>query len=303
MSNETDKEHGYKWWLRYVVIPLVVACVGGGGVVAIIAALIPILIQPGNTSQPAEAVFTSTFTLEPPINTPTIEPVDTLTRVPPTDIPIITSVPTTPSVPPTPIPTHTPDSTLIRTMPPLSELNILFYDDFSTVDNDWGELENIAFIGQGKYRHVVEKEYWTYRLGLPDRTFGNVLISVNATIAEAYGDGGLAIFFRRNSDEGFYDVAFTRRGQLLISWCEPTEECHEIYTEQFSDVRLEEGVKNNFAVMTVGTQISVFFNEKWLTSVDDATLNNDGLIGLAAFNWDGTRIIVDFDDVTVYEIE
>ncbi|WP_152532174.1 hypothetical protein [Leptolyngbya sp. Heron Island J] len=35
-SNDTDNEQGYKWWLRYVVVPLF----GGGGVIAIIVALL-----------------------------------------------------------------------------------------------------------------------------------------------------------------------------------------------------------------------------------------------------------------------
>ena len=36
MSEKNDEEKGYKWWLRYVVIPLI----GGGGVIALIVALL-----------------------------------------------------------------------------------------------------------------------------------------------------------------------------------------------------------------------------------------------------------------------
>src|SRR5205085_2080970 len=40
------KETGIKWWLRYVVVPLI----GGGGVIAIIVALIPQQLKTNDTS-------------------------------------------------------------------------------------------------------------------------------------------------------------------------------------------------------------------------------------------------------------
>ena len=36
MANHSDTEQGYKWWIRYVVVPLI----GGGGLIAIIVALL-----------------------------------------------------------------------------------------------------------------------------------------------------------------------------------------------------------------------------------------------------------------------
>jgi hypothetical protein len=36
MASENNNEHGWKWWLRYIVVPLI----GGGGLVAVIVALI-----------------------------------------------------------------------------------------------------------------------------------------------------------------------------------------------------------------------------------------------------------------------
>jgi hypothetical protein len=46
----TDSEDGYKWWLRYIIVPLV----GGGGLVALLVAVIdkpspPSIVTPVTT--------------------------------------------------------------------------------------------------------------------------------------------------------------------------------------------------------------------------------------------------------------
>ena len=51
-----DNEAGYKWWLRYIVAPLI----GGGGIVAVVVALISI---PPN-EQPVETVIPQPLTIE-----------------------------------------------------------------------------------------------------------------------------------------------------------------------------------------------------------------------------------------------
>lgn len=91
MSNKTDKESekGCRWWLRYIIVPLTAACVGGGGIVAIIVALIPVVFPtppiPTTVTIPPGAVAASTPTATPisPTNTP-VPPTDTPTTEPPT---------------------------------------------------------------------------------------------------------------------------------------------------------------------------------------------------------------------------
>ncbi len=42
----SDSEHGWKWWVRFVIVPLI----GGGGVIAIVAAFISSPSPPASNS-------------------------------------------------------------------------------------------------------------------------------------------------------------------------------------------------------------------------------------------------------------
>jgi hypothetical protein len=59
-------ETGLKWWLRYVFVPLI----GGGGIIAIIAALIS---QPGATIKPAERASSTPTVVQKPEATPEVQ--------------------------------------------------------------------------------------------------------------------------------------------------------------------------------------------------------------------------------------
>lgn len=52
MTNKAEQEHGLKWWLRYVIVPVI----GGGGIVAIIVAFIAKYPFPLETSTPMSPV-------------------------------------------------------------------------------------------------------------------------------------------------------------------------------------------------------------------------------------------------------
>jgi hypothetical protein len=56
VSNETDKERGFKWWLRYVIVPII----GSGGVVAIIIAL---MTRPANSPTPPTPMVTPSLAI------------------------------------------------------------------------------------------------------------------------------------------------------------------------------------------------------------------------------------------------
>ncbi len=66
MSDQTEKEHGYKWWLRYVIVPLF----GGGGIIAIVVALIG---RPP-TTPPATAIVVPQTTINSTTLDETSEP-------------------------------------------------------------------------------------------------------------------------------------------------------------------------------------------------------------------------------------
>ncbi len=91
--SDDKQEKGVKWWTRYVIVPIVVACIGSLGMGAIIVAVI-------QNVQPPSTVIVS------PTNTPTPESIPALqsasalqtnTPVPPTNVAVL---PTATLVPP-----------------------------------------------------------------------------------------------------------------------------------------------------------------------------------------------------------
>lgn len=47
----SNEEHGYKWWLRYVIVPLSGTILGSGGLVAIFIAFSPAILERFETNQ------------------------------------------------------------------------------------------------------------------------------------------------------------------------------------------------------------------------------------------------------------
>ena len=95
MASEPSAERGLRWWLRYVVVPIIVAIVGGGGIAGIV-------IQFTSNNPPRPAV-TLTPTIVLPVASPTLTP----TKVPAEQTPtgVMPSIQVTPEAQPVPTPT------------------------------------------------------------------------------------------------------------------------------------------------------------------------------------------------------
>ena len=66
MAREPGSERGLRWWLRYIVVPIIVALIGGGGIAGIV-----VQVTSNNTPGPAA---TPIPTLVLPAALPTLTP-------------------------------------------------------------------------------------------------------------------------------------------------------------------------------------------------------------------------------------
>lgn len=126
-SSEIEK--GYKWWVRYVIVPLI----GGGGLIAIVVALLTRTPPTTSGSPPTPVVIDTTVTLDTPTAAPA-PPTDTPVPTLPTDTPVLlttTPIPTSPTPvrtktrvpsptpePPTLVPAQTPVPMFTYTLSP-----------------------------------------------------------------------------------------------------------------------------------------------------------------------------------------
>jgi hypothetical protein len=49
-DNERGNEQGSKWWIRFVIVPIVIAIIGGGGITAIAVAIVPYIFPTPQSS-------------------------------------------------------------------------------------------------------------------------------------------------------------------------------------------------------------------------------------------------------------
>jgi len=101
-----EKEHGAKWWIRYVLVPLAVAIIGGGGICSILVVAIPYIFPTPQASTNAPTTQVNPVTQI--IRITELAKVTEIIPAPPTEIaqptqPIYTLQPTI-----TPLLTNTP---------------------------------------------------------------------------------------------------------------------------------------------------------------------------------------------------
>ena len=192
-----------------------------------------------------------------------------------------------------------------KTPPPLGELNILVKDQFDSNAYGWPIIQNVSFVGNGRYQTTVSQEYWHYPLMLPNNQFQDVLLSVDAIITSSDGNGGFAFHFR-GQDNGaiYYFATVTIYGEVIIGYRNDIQgEVQDILWEKIKGLTLTEGASYNFAVINKSDLIEVYLDGEFLASIEDTQLVNSGSIALVPFNWNGSHTNVDFDNLIIAEFK
>lgn len=70
---QSENEQGLKWWIRYVIVPLVVALIGGGGLCSIVAVLLSYFLS--TNSDLTKTVVSTVSAVIIPTNTPITSPI------------------------------------------------------------------------------------------------------------------------------------------------------------------------------------------------------------------------------------
>lgn len=205
-----------------------------------------------------------------------------------------------------PFPTEPP----LATEPALIDSNpsaSAYSEDFDVDDGGWDvydEDDTWAGYVDGGYRLGVRSaEYVTWANPTWDESFANFEIEVDTRQVEGPIDNNLGILVRYQAgDENYYFFQISSDGYYSVSMLRDGE------WETLSDWETSEAIQtgldvvNRVKVVCLGEQFDFYVNDTYLTSVVDDTFAT-GNIGFAAGTFDEPGVVIEFDNLTIRELE
>ena len=192
----------------------------------------------------------------------------------------------------------------------VSETGALLYEeDFDDPGSGWSafaENDTAAGYEDGGYRIAINQpNYMAWGNPEPALDLAGLLIEVDVRQVEGPLDNNFGVFVRYQendegeqvsyywfqiSGDGFYSVDLRWEGEWisLVSW------------EPSTAINTGLGATNRIRVVCSGGQFSFYVNDVHLADVVDGTIGR-GSIGLAAGTFDESGVVVQFDDLRMYE--
>jgi hypothetical protein len=184
-----------------------------------------------------------------------------------------------------------------------SDPGILFMDDFSDNTSGWDrytDTDGITDYENGIYRINVldtRSDYWAN----PGKNLSDVRIEVDATKAGGPDDNDIGVICRYKSVDDFYVFMISSDGYYGISKV-VAGESELIGQESWLD---SDAIKlgldtNHIRVDCVGSQLSLYVNGVFITSVTDSEFSS-GDVGLLAGTYDTPGTDIHFDNFVIYD--
>ena len=186
--------------------------------------------------------------------------------------------------------------------------SLLYEYNFDDPGSGWSTFTGDGtYVGyeDGGYRLVInQSNYMVWGNPEPALDLADLLIEVDVRQVEGPLDNNFGVLVRyiendeqhsyywfQISGDGFYSVDFRLEDEWipLVKW----EASPAIYTGL--------GVTNRIGVVCSGGQFSFYVNDDHLVDVSDGTIGR-GSIGLAAGTFEESGVVVQFDDLRVYEL-
>jgi hypothetical protein len=198
------------------------------------------------------------------------------------------------------------DSNSTASMPEVAD-RLLYQDDFRDPASgweEWDEVDTSAKYVDGEYRlGVTHRDYMVWSYPAYDKDLRNFAIDVDGRQVEGSLDSSFGPIVRVQTEEehyywfqisgdGYFSVELKEKGEwiLLHGW------------EASSAIKQGLDATNQLRVICYEDRFGFYVNGTHLIDVTDEALRA-GNIGLAAGAYDEPPVAVDFDNLTVYELQ
>jgi hypothetical protein len=185
---------------------------------------------------------------------------------------------------------------------------LLYEENFDDPGSGWSTFdgdETAVSYEDGGYRMTINRtEYMVWGNPEPALDFADLLIEVDVRQVEGPLDNNFGVLVRYLEDDeqhsyywfqisadGFYSVDFKLEDEWipLVGW------------EASTAINTGLGITNRIRVECSGGQFSFYTNDVHLVDVSDGTIGS-GSIGLGAGTFEEPGVVVQFDDLRVYEL-
>jgi hypothetical protein len=178
------------------------------------------------------------------------------------------------------------------------EGEILFEDTFSNPQSGWdigGDDSANRSYTAGEYQIEVRPDNY-YAWANPGRSFGDVIITVDARAVQSTGTGDFGLICRYLDEDNFYALEISEDGYFAIWKAEDGEFFDLVEWTYSSQVPLSADVSVTAAC--IGDLLVLSVEDIVLAEVRDAA-HVDGDVGLIAGTWDEGDLIMAFDNYIV----
>ncbi len=197
--------------------------------------------------------------------------------------------------------TITPQAAISPT--PIQGTDVLFFDDFSDPSSGWDQVNESGYSTdyyQGAYRILVNTDQFDYWANPAEKSFGDVVIEVDATKNGGPEDNDFGVICRYQDPAHFYYAIISSDGYYGIT--KVTIDNSQLLggeTLMYSDLIDGGSSTNHLRFDCVGSVLTLYVNGQQLDQQtdDEYTTGNVGLIA-GTFDTPGTDVL--FDNFSVY---
>jgi hypothetical protein len=196
----------------------------------------------------------------------------------------------------------------------VAEAVVSFEDDFSSNLNDWevgrttdDYAEQVDQIVDGVYRRSLDslQDVVSYR-DVPRYSAQDFVLSIDAILVETSaesGDASVEITFREDRNGNYYSLEFANDSTYRLAKYQD-DEWQSLYNWTSSPTPLlTSGVTNTFTLVAKGSELTIYADDRLLTTLTDASLLGPGKFSLGLNLYQANQTLtVDFDNLVIKEI-
>jgi hypothetical protein len=190
---------------------------------------------------------------------------------------------------------ESPAATMEADLPP--EGSIIYQDDFSTIQGMWAWEDSegsVSYVSDELHVEVNQAEFFIW--GVPDRSFSDVILDVDARVVTAAGDGDFGLLCRYQDNQNFYGMEISEDGYYAV-WKMIDGEYYPLVDWQFSSL-INTGKPTHLGAACVGNTLAFIVDGELLVEIKDGDLVS-GDVGVVAGTWEVAPLVVGFDNFVV----
>ncbi len=181
---------------------------------------------------------------------------------------------------------------------------LLYEDDFSNPESGWSK-ENTAEIQRdyrnGEYYIGLNKTNWMYWIwNRKTQVFTDFLVNIDARLVNEPYSNYYGLIFRHEDDNNFYRFVVKADGHYLIG-TRLDGALTQLQSWTDTSYVKEDEEQNRLSVVCKGSQINLFINKQYLTTIKDKSFSS-GHVGIIVGSPGNLSVDAAFDNIQVYSL-